>query len=316
MKWEYPVPESWINNLGLGFLDKMKSGTLHPGVDLNNPSGGNSDLGEPITSCADGVCEYAEDSGAGFGKHTFIRHEVEGETIYSHYAHLDAIQIAAGDEVKCGQQIGTCGYSGRYSGNWWTAHLHFEIRRPIGKGYTFWPSGWGADQITHYYFDPIKFIKEHNQGEKDMTKDETRKLIKELIEEKEDKADIRPQVAELEQDLKDLHKTFEDYQKIAAEHRVTTDDILKQQKSDANILLSRVNELSGLLRALQDDITGVIDINGKYKETLNKEIEELKKKEWGEVSDDDKSSNTGNNQRPSVLGSIINTITSWFRRSA
>ena len=59
----------------------MKSGTIHPGVDLNDPRGGDSDLGAPINACADGVCEYAEDDGTGFGKHIFIEHEVDGEVI-------------------------------------------------------------------------------------------------------------------------------------------------------------------------------------------------------------------------------------------
>lgn len=164
MKWDYPVPESWINDKGLGFLDRASDNTFHPGDDLNHPSGGNADLHKPVCACADGWVEYAGDSGCGFGKHIFIRHDYpKGHPLYSHYAHLSAIQVGKNTKVKCGDQIGLCGYSGRCRGvSWWsTAHLHFEIRRPIGKGYDFWPVGKSKQWIVEHYYDPIKFIREH-----------------------------------------------------------------------------------------------------------------------------------------------------------
>lgn len=164
MKWELPVPKSWVNNLGLGFLDKMKDGTFHPGYDFNNPRGGNSDLGAPICVCADGINEYSKDDKTGFGKHIYIKHELpSGVIVYSHYAHNEVNLSQKGDRVSCGQRICSCGYSGRYEGNWWTSHLHFEICREAlirEFGFNFWPKGWSKEKIEKYYYDPIKFIEE------------------------------------------------------------------------------------------------------------------------------------------------------------
>ncbi|WMX58982.1 lysozyme family protein [Peribacillus sp. R9-11] len=57
---------------------------------------------------------------AGYGQRVNIQHGSNLETLY---AHLSAIHVKPGQQVKAGQQIGACGTTGSSTGN----HLHFEI---------------------------------------------------------------------------------------------------------------------------------------------------------------------------------------------
>ena len=83
----------------------------------------------------------------GFGNCIEIKHIVNGETIYSFYAHLSKINVKSGDKVKQGEVIGLEGgdpESDPNPGNSTGHHLHFEIRKA---------SGYGND------VDPTKYIK-------------------------------------------------------------------------------------------------------------------------------------------------------------
>ncbi|MCA9312650.1 MAG: M23 family metallopeptidase, partial [Phycisphaerales bacterium] len=104
----------------------------HLGEDWNGTGGGNSDLGDPIYSVANGVVTFADDLGGGWGNVVRIVHAypAEGEIRYveSFYAHLDEIAVFEGDMVRRGSLVGTMGDAhGRY-----LAHLHFEMRDEIG----------------------------------------------------------------------------------------------------------------------------------------------------------------------------------------
>lgn len=114
-------------------------GGNHTGDDLNGIGGGNSDLGDPVFSIADGYVAYAGIPSLGWGKVVLIAHRVnvEGEEkiIQSMYAHLKDISVKVGDQVIRSQRIGRVGNAdGAY-----LAHLHFEIREGtnlyIGPGY-------------------------------------------------------------------------------------------------------------------------------------------------------------------------------------
>lgn len=125
----------------------------HLGDDWNAVTGGNSDLGDPIYTIANGYVNFAENIGGGWGKVIRIWHQKpNGKIVESLYAHCNTILVAKGQYVKIGQKIATIGNAdGQY-----LAHLHLEIRAdinlPVGPGYAINKKG---------YIDPTKFIKEN-----------------------------------------------------------------------------------------------------------------------------------------------------------
>jgi murein DD-endopeptidase MepM/ murein hydrolase activator NlpD len=68
------------------------------------------------------------------GNAVWIKHDVDGQTYYTYYGHLDSIEsdIPVGNQrntlfVKRGQKIGVAGSTGAS-----TIHLHFQVNRPSG----------------------------------------------------------------------------------------------------------------------------------------------------------------------------------------
>lgn len=139
---------------GKGYYNAQGFGKNHHlGDDWNGRNGGNSDLGDPIYSIANGWVSLSENIGGDWGNVVRIIHFLpDSIMVESLYAHCDTLLVKEGEWVKIGQQIGTIGDAhGRYP-----AHLHLELRKnpgmPIGKGYS---------SNTTGYLDPTKFIREH-----------------------------------------------------------------------------------------------------------------------------------------------------------
>ncbi len=109
---------------------------VHFGEDWNGRGGGNTDLGDPVYSMANGIVVWAYDIRGGWGNVAIIRHAYRdpsnGQVKYcdSLYGHLHTMQVKVGQTVKRGEQIGTIGSNrGMYP-----AHLHFEIRHNLNVG--------------------------------------------------------------------------------------------------------------------------------------------------------------------------------------
>lgn len=88
---------------------------IHRGVDLQVPDG------TPVLAMARGRVRYAG-AMSGYGRVIWIDHSGSVMTVY---AHLSAIQVRPGEEVRNGQVIGLSGRSGDATG----PHLHFEVWR-------------------------------------------------------------------------------------------------------------------------------------------------------------------------------------------
>lgn len=128
----------------------------HLGDDWNGLGGGNTDLGDPVYSVADGIVVYAEDWEGGWGNVIRVWHNMgtieEPDLVESLYGHLDTIMTNSGDTILRGQQIGTIGDAhGMYY-----AHLHLEIRDSLNM-----PIGGGYDGDTIGWRNPTKFIRAH-----------------------------------------------------------------------------------------------------------------------------------------------------------
>ena len=89
-----------------------------------------------ILAVADGEVTYAGVQN-GFGNCVEIKHIVNGETVYSFYAHLSKINVKVGDNVEQGAIIGLEGGDPETDPNPGSStghHLHFEIRSASGYG--------------------------------------------------------------------------------------------------------------------------------------------------------------------------------------
>jgi len=141
---------------------------VHFGEDWNGKGGGDSDLGDPIYSVADGVVMFAYQLRRGWGRCILIRHAYRdtktGKVKYidSQYAHLRSMLVKKGDFVKRGQKIGTMGgNSGMYP-----VHLHFEMRHNLKIGM----QRNSVPRTLTNWADPTKFIKAHRTLKRDWRK--------------------------------------------------------------------------------------------------------------------------------------------------
>ena len=89
--------------------------SFHAGLDY----AGNTN--DPIYATMSGTVMVAEFNNGGLGNVIWIKHD--DDNYYSAYAHLETVNVSAGDKVTKGQQIGGMGTTGYSTG----VHLHFVI---------------------------------------------------------------------------------------------------------------------------------------------------------------------------------------------
>ena len=139
---------------------RLRSPT-HFGEDWNGRGGGNSDLGDPVYSIANGIVTFAHNVRQGWGNVVIIRHAYRDPSsgkvkfVDSLYGHLDRISVKNGQSITRGENIGTIGTNyGMYP-----AHLHFEIRHNINIGMY-------RSKVTSNYdnwADPTQFINKYRR---------------------------------------------------------------------------------------------------------------------------------------------------------
>jgi murein DD-endopeptidase MepM/ murein hydrolase activator NlpD len=126
------------------------SGAKHLGIDVIG------NVGDPVIAAAGGVVTGSFSEPA-YGNRVEITHgpDAGGKRAVTVYKHLHRRQVAKGDVVARGQQIGTLGTTGMLGGG--IPHLHFELYRQAGAGgevsadpHRFWVDGVG--RVT--CFDP------------------------------------------------------------------------------------------------------------------------------------------------------------------
>ena len=102
---------------------------VHLGVEFVNPRH------TPVLAAAAGSVVFAGDDSETqlgprldyYGNVVVLSHDLrslDGQPVFTLYAHLETIDVSAGQELEAGQPLGTVGSSGVALG----AHLHFEVR--------------------------------------------------------------------------------------------------------------------------------------------------------------------------------------------
>jgi len=90
----------------------------------------------PVVAAYDGYAVYVVGDGwnGGLGQYVRIRHNVNGQTFYTTYAHLSGSPLPVGATVyvRRGQRIGTAGNTGYVVPSWFT-HLHFVLEDGSGR---------------------------------------------------------------------------------------------------------------------------------------------------------------------------------------
>jgi murein DD-endopeptidase MepM/ murein hydrolase activator NlpD len=121
-KWVNPLPEATVTS-----CFGPRWGRLHAGVDLAAANG------TPIRAAGAGVVVTAGPA-AGYGNAVLVDH---GNGYLTHYGHMSAITVAAGQRVTAGAQLGNEGSTGHSTG----PHLHFEVHQG-GYQNPIEPTGW------------------------------------------------------------------------------------------------------------------------------------------------------------------------------
>jgi murein DD-endopeptidase MepM/ murein hydrolase activator NlpD len=135
VRWPFPYAVPISSGFGERAAPCRGCSTYHTGVDF---APGN---GAAIFAIADGVVVEHSEGGSSWGNFVVIQHEIDGETVFSGYAHMQSASspLAAGDVIKVGDFIGLVGATGQVTG----PHLHFTIS--IG------------DRLN--YVDPFTYLK-------------------------------------------------------------------------------------------------------------------------------------------------------------
>lgn len=112
----WPVPEGFMGR-GFGYVRRARlRHRLHKGVDI--PAA----RGSFVRAANDGLVVYADNGVRGYGNLVVVLHPDDTRT---HYAHLRAAVVFAGQAVRRGQPLGQVGRTGMTR----APHLHFEWRR-------------------------------------------------------------------------------------------------------------------------------------------------------------------------------------------
>jgi hypothetical protein len=135
IRWPFPYPVPISSGFGDRAAPCRGCSTAHSGIDFN------PGWGAAIFAIADGVVYEHSEGGSSWGNFVVIQHEIDGQTVFSGYAHMQSgsSPLVVGEEIKVGDFVGLVGATGQATG----AHLHFTIS--IGD--------------PMHYVDPYTFLK-------------------------------------------------------------------------------------------------------------------------------------------------------------
>lgn len=81
----------------------------------------------PIVAAYAGEVVYAQFKSNGYGYQVAIKHNFDGEELYTKYNHMSKVTVKVGDIVKAGDQVGVVGGTGKTKANTYAIHLDFQM---------------------------------------------------------------------------------------------------------------------------------------------------------------------------------------------
>lgn len=157
-------PGDWNDATGYAnwYGDSAGNGAYHTGSDLNlNKPRYNLDKGTPVCAMASGVVTWAGRVGDVWKNIIIVEHDPlpDGTKVFTRYAHVENMLVAAGNRVSRNQQIASVGMSGGPGANY---HLHFDISNTtvLRTNPGHWPGANRAEVLANYV-NPAPFILAH-----------------------------------------------------------------------------------------------------------------------------------------------------------
>ena len=154
-------PGRWID--ATGFLTPYAQG-YHTGADLNlNFPYWNADAHSNVYAIGEGQVTYAQlYSTQKWGKIIIIDHgTVDGNPLFSRYAHVENINVSVGQSVSAGDPIAAVGNGEGL----FPYHLHFDISLTeiLRTKPSHWPGSIRGSVLEHYV-DPKDWLQAHIAG--------------------------------------------------------------------------------------------------------------------------------------------------------
>lgn len=119
IRWPFPYSVPISSGFGDRAAPCRGCSTSHSGIDFN------PGYGAPIFAVADGTVVDVSGGGSSWGTYVVIEHQIDGQTVYSGYAHMvsGSTALVVGEQIQVGDIVGLVGATGQATG----AHLHFTI---------------------------------------------------------------------------------------------------------------------------------------------------------------------------------------------
>ncbi len=134
----------------------------HPGVDIDVVSG------TPVGAALSGTVVRKESCNSSWGGLVVIEstNPYASGNVYHSYAHLRSVSVSNGDWVDQGEVIGNSGgaSSDPCHGASTGSHLHFQVDKPHGGTYPWFPTGRVEDadsdfEVLEYTHNPLPFVQ-------------------------------------------------------------------------------------------------------------------------------------------------------------
>lgn len=126
-KYKFPFYGRWMVGGGGSYYNQGRHiRGIRYALDLNyaeGGEGGDNDFGIPVRASTDGTVIFAGYT-KGYGRNVRISYTYAGKNYMTLVSHLATISVQVGEKVRQGQELGTCGSTGRSS----APHIHWELR--------------------------------------------------------------------------------------------------------------------------------------------------------------------------------------------